>query len=251
MARPADAAGAYFVSAINLTTTRCGDGSYASECRVGQLDVAALGLDAEGQKRLEAAAAARQLIVQGDVGARSLVVKQAWIGEGESTGGGMFARVTSTGIVCVAAPCPSFHAAVLNTKKENDLAEVDLTQVGLSPRQVEGASELIREPAGLLVAAKDEVVTGPAGTMAGYVVNQVYLPVAKGAGSGVASAPCYVGGCSSELCSEDPDALSPCIFRAENECYRSATCERQADGACGWTQTDELLACLANPPALE
>jgi hypothetical protein len=252
IARPADAAGAYLVSAINLTTTRCGDGSYASECRVGELDVARLGLDAAGQKRLEEAAAAHQLIVQGDVGARSLVVKQAWIGEGESTGGGTFARVTATGVVCVAAPCPSFHGAVLNTKKETDLADVDLSAAGLTPRQQEGAQELIREPAGLIVAAKDITVTGPAGSMAGYQVNQVYLPVTKSEGTGATSeAPCYVGGCSSELCSDDPNAVSPCIFRAENECYRSATCERQADATCGWTQTDELRACLANPPALE
>jgi hypothetical protein len=33
-------------------------------------------------------------------------------------------------------------------------------------------------------------------------------------------------------------------------CYRDAACERQPDGACGWTPTAELGACLAShqPP---
>lgn len=62
---------------------------------------------------------------------------------------------------------------------------------------------------------------------------------------------CYVGGCSAQLCTDDPDAASTCEYRAEYACYRSARCERQANGTCGWTKTDELAACLANPPALE
>jgi hypothetical protein len=56
---------------------------------------------------------------------------------------------------------------------------------------------------------------------------------------------CYRGGCSGELCTDDPNAVSTCIWRDEFACYRSATCARQADGQCGWTQTPELRACLA------
>lgn len=59
---------------------------------------------------------------------------------------------------------------------------------------------------------------------------------------------CRVGGCSGELC-YDPatgSGISICIFRPEFACYRDATCARQANGACGWTQTPELLACIDN-----
>ena len=56
--------------------------------------------------------------------------------------------------------------------------------------------------------------------------------------------PCFVGGCSSQLCSDRDDLVSTCEWRDEYACYRTATCERQADGACGWTQTPALLACL-------
>ena len=58
---------------------------------------------------------------------------------------------------------------------------------------------------------------------------------------------CVVGGCNGELCQDvDEEPLaSICIFRPEYVCYKSASCERQVDGKCGWTQTGELEACLA------
>ena len=59
---------------------------------------------------------------------------------------------------------------------------------------------------------------------------------------------CVVGGCSGELCGDQPQ-VSPCIWHDAFVCYRDATCARQADGACGWTQTAELTACLASHPA--
>lgn len=66
------------------------------------------------------------------------------------------------------------------------------------------------------------------------------------AGSPVASGGCYVGGCSSQICSEDPGAISTCEFKEEYACYKTAKCERQTNGQCGWTETAELNMCLAN-----
>jgi hypothetical protein len=40
---------------------------------------------------------------------------------------------------------------------------------------------------------------------------------------------------------------STCEWLPEYACYKTATCEKQADGKCGWTQTPTLTACLANP----
>ena len=57
-------------------------------------------------------------------------------------------------------------------------------------------------------------------------------------------APCYVGGCSGQLCTDDPNAVSTCEYREEYACYQSATCERQGSGRCGWTLTPALEACL-------
>ncbi len=58
---------------------------------------------------------------------------------------------------------------------------------------------------------------------------------------------CFVGGCSGEVCSEDPDVVSNCMYRPQYQCYKTATCERQTTGVCGWTQTEELKSCLMNP----
>ena len=60
------------------------------------------------------------------------------------------------------------------------------------------------------------------------------------------SGPCYVGGCSSQLCTDQEGAVSTCEWTEAYACYRDATCERQSNGQCGWTQTDELQECLDN-----
>jgi hypothetical protein len=78
-------------------------------------------------------------------------------------------------------------------------------------------------------------------------------PVTTGAPapSGVASdaKPCVKGGCSGTVCSETAgDMMTTCEFKPEYACYRTATCERQANGACGWTETPELASCLKSPP---
>jgi eight-cysteine-cluster-containing protein len=57
---------------------------------------------------------------------------------------------------------------------------------------------------------------------------------------------CFIGGCSSEVCSDRTDYFTPCIWREAYACFRDARCERQPDGACGWTPTPELEACLAS-----
>ena len=57
---------------------------------------------------------------------------------------------------------------------------------------------------------------------------------------------CVKGGCSGQVCA-DHSVISTCEFRPEYACFHAATCERQADGACGWTKTPALTSCLANP----
>jgi hypothetical protein len=62
---------------------------------------------------------------------------------------------------------------------------------------------------------------------------------------------CVKGGCSGTICAEPGnDIVTTCEMKPEYACYQSATCERQQDGACGWTESAELTACLANPPPL-
>lgn len=61
----------------------------------------------------------------------------------------------------------------------------------------------------------------------------------------IAQPSCVKTGCSGQICADD-HRISTCEFRPEYACYASATCERQSNGSCGWTQTPALTSCLAS-----
>jgi hypothetical protein len=62
---------------------------------------------------------------------------------------------------------------------------------------------------------------------------------------------CIKTGCSATVCAEPgQEQITTCEYKAEYGCYKSAVCERQPNGSCGWTQSAELTACLANPPPM-
>jgi eight-cysteine-cluster-containing protein len=55
---------------------------------------------------------------------------------------------------------------------------------------------------------------------------------------------CVVGGCSGQLCADEPLA-STCEWRPHYACFREAHCGRFGPArSCGWEQTPELAACL-------
>ena len=62
---------------------------------------------------------------------------------------------------------------------------------------------------------------------------------------------CVRAGCSKELCVDVTETYTgqpnTCEWSDEYTCYNSATCERQQNGRCGWTQTQELTQCLLSP----
>jgi hypothetical protein len=65
-----------------------------------------------------------------------------------------------------------------------------------------------------------------------------------GGGTTAQNNPCKPTGCSGTLCA-DHDMVSNCLYLPEYDCYKTARCEPQSDGKCGWTQTDELTSCIA------
>lgn len=60
---------------------------------------------------------------------------------------------------------------------------------------------------------------------------------------------CKPTGCSGQICS-DKDVATTCEFRPEYACYKKARCEKQLNGKCDWTETEEFKSCL-NVPVLE
>jgi len=59
------------------------------------------------------------------------------------------------------------------------------------------------------------------------------------------SSGCVVTGCSGQICASEKQ-ITTCEFKPEYACYKTATCEKQASGGCGWTSTPELAACLSS-----
>ena len=59
-------------------------------------------------------------------------------------------------------------------------------------------------------------------------------------------ADCKRAGCSKELCVDASAGYvaTPCLWRPHYGCYDDAECTRQADGQCGWTQSEALLECI-------
>jgi len=56
---------------------------------------------------------------------------------------------------------------------------------------------------------------------------------------------CIRSGCSGAVCVEPGhEVMTTCEWREAYACYRTAACERQRDGRCGWTMTPALQACL-------
>ena len=71
----------------------------------------------------------------------------------------------------------------------------------------------------------------------------VYPPVQGGSTIGT----CYVGGCSAQLCTDAPSAMSTCEYNPQYACYQQTSqCTRQSNGQCGWTQNAALSSCLNN-----
>lgn len=55
---------------------------------------------------------------------------------------------------------------------------------------------------------------------------------------------CVVGGCSGQLCADEP-LTSSCEWWPHYACFREAHCGRFGPaGSCGWERTSELAACL-------
>ena len=71
-------------------------------------------------------------------------------------------------------------------------------------------------------------------------------------GSAASGSDCVKSGCSGTVCTEPgKEMVTTCEMKPEYACYQNASCERQGDGTCGWTQTADLTKCLANPPPLD
>jgi hypothetical protein len=81
---------------------------------------------------------------------------------------------------------------------------------------------------------------------AGFLLLRTPVPTLDTNPAPVVKEKCYIGGCSGQICSDQEGVASDCMYRPEYTCYKTATCERQSSGQCGWTETPALQACLTS-----
>jgi len=229
--------GGYFIKRVNLRVTRCANGRNMTECYVASIDW-------NGATEVESkrALVSGSLLTRGNRNGKYGVLKivEAWQAVTFSETVGEYYRVRDLGVRCIAAPCNTHHEAKLNTRIERNIAGVNLSNASVSGQDLDEVSKAMTSKEGLIVQGSHADVTGPAGRSQTLNATQVYLRVSPN----TASKPCIKTGCSGQICS-DESVISTCEYRPEYECYKKATCERQANGNCGFTQTPELKSCLA------
>jgi hypothetical protein len=239
------------VKRVNHATTRCADGRFSSQCYVAEIDWNGQ-LEVQPRRALlRGKLLARRFAGFGNLGA--FVVSESWKAASDKTPTGTFYRVRDRGIRCITHPCLTHHAAQLNSTAHRNVAGVEMEGTEGGDSLIAEAQEEMTKPKGLLVSGVTAAVTGPAGRAMTLRASQFYFradqevttppPDTKPPSKGT----CKKTGCSGQICS-DEEVMTTCEWRPEYACYRTARCERQANGKCGFTQTPELIACLARPP---
>lgn len=235
--------GGYFVKLVNQTRTRCADGRYKSECYVARIEWNAQPEPPDDR------ALVRGSITRADRRDRFglLLAREVWLPAGNNQASGTFFRVHDRGIRCIAAPCETHHQAKLNTLVNRNIAGVDLSGSGAPENVVSDANQAMTSPVAVIVAGVNTRVTGPAGRSQTLKATQFYLRAKPGGGTSSGNdnqnKPCFKTGCSGQVCA-DEEVITTCEYRTEYDCYKTAKCERQSNGKCGFTDTPELRRCL-------
>jgi hypothetical protein len=233
--------GGYFIKLVNQVRTRCANGRNMPECYIATIEWNGL---PEPDK--DGALVRGSLSTRGDRRGKYGVLRarEVWLPASEQQASGTYFRVRDRGVRCIAAPCETHHEAKLNTSVSRNIAGVDLSGAGTTDQVESEANVAMTAPDGVLIAGTHTRVTGPAGRSQMLKATQFYLRAKPGGtSSDNQNKPCFKTGCSGQVCA-DEEVVTTCEFRQEYECYKTARCERQANGKCGFTDTPELRRCL-------
>jgi len=176
------ACGGLFVKEVNRPRTPCTDGVSRTECHAARVDLSAIRLtQGESEKYGRTFAESHGIVrgvlevVQDDYGRRvaTLLATEAWVGASLSVPMGRFYRLSDNGIVCVAAPCPSFLEERLNSRAWRDIHGLDLAASGANEKQIALALEELSSTS-ILVAGDHRSIEGPAGVGQELVASEFY-----------------------------------------------------------------------------
>jgi len=71
------------------------------------------------------------------------------------------------------------------------------------------------------------------------------IAIAGDGGVRSAAGSCHRAGCSQEVCTDQTDVLTACVYSAQAKCLEKATCGRGKDGGCAFALTPAIKKCLA------
>jgi hypothetical protein len=215
--------GGEFLTRVNRSTTVCHDGKAADSCYTPELDFSESGLSEEAQFKLRATSAqgvfegAPRALVRGRFAKKNFttpspemgrfIVTEVWLPQGPNAADGVFARLQDNGLRCIAAPCPSTSEKGLNTSRSAAISDIDFSVSGIDE---EAVGELVNEmfqPHGLIIAGDRFNVKIDGRKGKGRTATNVWKKM-------VERAPCVVGGCSGEICADEP-MFSTCEVKPE------------------------------------
>jgi hypothetical protein len=180
--------GGFFLSAVNQRQTRCPRGTLSDECYVSNLDFSRFDGSTESEAVIRDAMGfdlkTTRVVLRGTLqpailGAGSLRVDMAWIATDTQEVWGTFYKTWVNGVVCVAAPCPSYDQEILNTGRDVSFHGFDFDAVPAHSSDGTYTVPALNSKYGLIVAGENEVVdnAGPAGQGIFLKASQVFIPV--------------------------------------------------------------------------
>jgi hypothetical protein len=143
---PADCGTGFFVSRANRSTTQCGRGVLAAQCKVNAIDWSGTAMPASVAQGYEDDLRNGQpLLVRGSLlpaandAGLTLHPTEIWVASQPEWVEGVFTLVQDNGLRCVTAPCPSLTERRLNSNLSANIADVDFEASGAEAELIERA----------------------------------------------------------------------------------------------------------------
>lgn len=180
--------GGVFVAAVNQSVTRCARGAYAKECYVPTLDFSSYEASVDAapivQGGLDLTFDTTRVVLLGTLrptiqGMGTMRVQMAWVATESHRIAGDFYSAHVNGIVCVAAPCPSYDQELLNRGEVSPFHGFNFDAVPEHASDGTYTTPALNSSEGLVVAGENviEEAAGPAGQGTFLKASQVFIPV--------------------------------------------------------------------------
>jgi hypothetical protein len=177
------------ISAANQKITQCGRGSYAEECPISDFDFSGFGdpndVDTSVRAALSEDFETTRVVFLGTMmprgfGETILQVQMAWVALDERVLTGELFATRFNGVVCVAAPCPSYDQELVNRGEGQLFHGFDFDGLPMHANDSSFTTPALYSDYGLVISGenitRDDV--GPAGQGIYLKASQVFVPIA-------------------------------------------------------------------------